>query len=65
VVDGNRKKIWLQGEMLKRGLAFIYPPTGLEAELEAMLVVEARARRAGEGIWVDDAYADVAADKAY
>ncbi len=41
------------GERLKRGLAFVYPPTGTEA------------RRAQAGIWADAAYADAPADKAW
>lgn len=61
---GDGKKIWLQGEMLKRGLAFVYPPTGNETRLDEMLAAEASARRTKTGIWVEEAYADIPADKA-
>jgi endonuclease YncB( thermonuclease family) len=64
-LDAAGKKTWLQGEMLKAGLAFVYPPTGFEAQLDEMLALEAAARRARAGIWSDEAYADTPADKAF
>ncbi|MDX2028293.1 MAG: thermonuclease family protein [Alphaproteobacteria bacterium] len=63
VRDGKSKK-WLQGELLSAGLAFVYPPTGEEQKLEAMLRAEAEARRARRGIWADPAYADIPAAEA-
>lgn len=63
-LDREGKKIWLQGEMLKRGLAFVYPPTGFEERLDEMIAAEASARRVQAGIWADAAYADSPADKA-
>lgn len=53
----NGKKIWLQGEMLRQGLAFIYP-SGSEAQLADMRAIEEKARRAETGVWADPAYAD-------
>jgi endonuclease YncB( thermonuclease family) len=60
----NGKKIWLNGEMLRRGLAFVYPPTGFEPGLAEMLAIEAEARHAKAGIWADPAYQDVPVDQA-
>jgi endonuclease YncB( thermonuclease family) len=64
-LDASGKKIWLQGEMLKAGLAFVYPPTGNEARLDEMRTLEAAARRTRTGIWADELYADMPADKFY
>jgi micrococcal nuclease len=63
--DTSGKKIWLQGEMLKRGLAFVYPPTGNEARLDEMRAIEATARAAHAGIWANENYTDVPADRTY
>ncbi len=52
------KAIWLQEEMLRSGLAFVYPPTGIEFNLSALLKAEDAARAAKIGIWSDGAYAD-------
>jgi micrococcal nuclease len=57
------KKTWLQGEMLKAGLAFLYPPTGNEANLADMEAAEAAARQDKRGIWADAVYADLPADQ--
>jgi len=65
VLDAKDGKIWLQGEMLKRGLAFVYLPSGEEARLDEMRTLEAAAWRAKAGIWADDTYADTPANKAY
>lgn len=59
----NNKKIWLQGELLKAGLAFIYPPTGFETNLADMQRLEETARHEQHGIWADPHYADLPADK--
>jgi endonuclease YncB( thermonuclease family) len=61
-LDAGGHKNWLQGEMLRRGLAFVYPPAGNETRLDDMRTAETAARRAGTGIWSDIAYADTAAD---
>jgi micrococcal nuclease len=53
---------WLQGEMLRAGLAFVYPPTGDEPRLDDLLKLEHTARQAKQGIWNDPAYADEAAE---
>jgi micrococcal nuclease len=57
-------KIWLQGEMLRAGFAFVYPPTGDEARLDEMLKTEDEARQAKRGIWGEKVYADIPAAKA-
>ena len=64
-LDASGKKIWLQGEMLKAGFAFVYPPTGNETRLDEMLALETGARHARTGIWSDEAYADTPADKVF
>jgi len=64
-VDAQNNKIWLQGEMLKRGLVFLYPPTGFEARLDEMRALEAAARQAKTGIWSDNAYSDALADQPF
>lgn len=61
--DGG-KKIWLQGEMLHAGFAFIYPPADNEPHLAEMFKLESEARHAGHGIWADPTYAEKAAEKA-
>ena len=53
--DVKGGKIWLQGEMLKRGPASVYPPTGDEAPLDDLRVLEAEARRTKTGIRAEDA----------
>jgi len=64
-LDTNGNKIWLQGEMLRQGLAFVYPPTGDEARLDEMLAAEEAARRGEIAMWNDAAYADTPADRAW
>jgi micrococcal nuclease len=54
-------KMWLQGEMLKAGLAFVYAPAG-NAKLTELLQAESEARTAKRGIWADALYADTSAD---
>ncbi len=63
ILGTNNNKIWLQGEMLKQGLAFVYPPTGSETHLDEMRTLEAAARQTRIGIWADEAYADTPADR--
>lgn len=59
------KKTWLQGELLRQGLAFVYPPTGSEPHLEELLQAERSARTARRGLWNDPDYAGLPADKPY
>jgi micrococcal nuclease len=54
-------KIWLQGELLHAGLAFVYPPTGAEPHLGDLLKLEREARQAGRGQWGETALADLPA----
>jgi len=63
VSNAEAYKVWLQGELLHRGLAFIYPLTGNETRLDDMRAAETVARRSRTGIWGEDAYADISADK--
>ena len=64
-IDGDKhQKIWAQGEMLRTGLAFIYPPTGDETRLSDMRAAENEARQARRGIWAVSPYADIPADHA-
>jgi endonuclease YncB( thermonuclease family) len=65
VTDNTGRKIWLQDEMLRRGLAFVYPPNGTEARIDDMRAAEKAARLAHAGIWSDSDYADVAADRVW
>lgn len=59
---GDEKPQWLQGELLSKGLAFIYPPTGHEARLAEMYDAENTARKAHMGLWEDTAFADSRAE---
>jgi endonuclease YncB( thermonuclease family) len=63
-IAANNRRIWLQGEMLRQGFVFIYPPTGFETRLADMRMWETKARADKAGIWSDDNYADIPADKA-
>ena len=58
-LDDKNNRVWLQGELLGAGLAFVYPPAGSEARLENMLKLEHAARIAHLGIWAGDAFADL------
>jgi endonuclease YncB( thermonuclease family) len=55
---------WLQGEMLRRGLARVYSFADNRALVPEMLAIEAQARAAGRGIWRLDWYAVSPADDA-
>ncbi len=48
---------WIQGEMLRRGLARVYSFPDNRARLPDMLAIEDRARAAGRGIWGHRFYA--------
>jgi endonuclease YncB( thermonuclease family) len=64
VQNDKGKPVWLQDEMLRLGLAFLYPPAGKEDHLDDMRAAEAEARHAKRGLWGDPAYADISADDA-
>lgn len=56
VAEGADAGLWLQGEMLARGLARVYSFPDNRALVAAMLAAERAARAAGEGIWADPWY---------
>ncbi len=49
--------VWLQGEMLRQGLARVYSFADNRAAVAEMLVLEREARAAGRGIWSHPYYA--------
>lgn len=49
--------VWVQGEMLARGLARVYTFADNRARTAELLAIEARARAARRGIWADPFYA--------
>lgn len=49
--------LWIQGEMLRLGLARVYSFPDNRAGVKALLVYEAQARAAKRGIWSDPYYA--------
>ena len=54
----------LQETLLSEGLAFLYPPTGDEPNLDFLLKKESQARQENRGLWTDPAYADIMAEEA-
>jgi micrococcal nuclease len=56
--------LWLQGEMLRRGVARVHSFADNRALVAEMLAVEDAARRARLGLWRDPAYAVRRADEA-
>ncbi len=56
--------LWLQGEMLRRGLARVHSYADNRALVAEMLAVEDEARRARRGLWRDPAYAVRRAEEA-
>jgi endonuclease YncB( thermonuclease family) len=50
-------KLWVQGELLSRGLARVRSFADNRAAVPEMLALERRARRARRGLWADPAYA--------
>ena len=59
--DGD---LWLQGELLRRGLARVYSFRDNRALVAAMLALEREARAARRGIWSHEFYAVRRADRA-
>jgi len=49
--------VWVQGEMLERGMARVYTFADNRARAAEMLALEGRARAARRGIWADPFYA--------
>jgi endonuclease YncB( thermonuclease family) len=62
VVDAEGGEVWLQHEMLRRGLARVYTFRDNRACAAELLAVEREAREARRGIWADPFYAVRAAD---
>jgi micrococcal nuclease len=56
--------LWLQGEMLRRGLARVHSYADNRALVGEMLAVEDEARQAPRGLWRDSAYAVRRAEEA-
>jgi hypothetical protein len=56
--------LWLQGEMLKRGLARVMSYADNRALVPEMLELEAEARAARRGLWRENSYAVLKADEA-
>jgi micrococcal nuclease len=56
--------LWLQGEMLKRGLARVASYADNRALVPEMLALEAEARAARRGLWRENFYAVLEADEA-
>src|SRR5262249_51265004 len=55
---------WIQGEMLKRGMARVYSFADNRALVTEMLALEGEARAAGRGIWADPFYRILAPEDA-
>jgi micrococcal nuclease len=56
--------IWVQGELLRRGLARVHSAADNRLGIPEMLALERRARRYHRGIWSDRAYAVLSAEDA-
>lgn len=57
VTSGRNKGMWVQGEMLRQGLARVYSFADNRAKVGEMLALEREARGEGRGIWALDYYA--------
>lgn len=57
VIENDQPGPWVQGEMLRRGLARVYSFPDNRAFVEEMLNLERDARAAGQGIWALPYYA--------
>ncbi len=61
-VGGDDNRVWVQGEMLKRGLARAYGLEGSTQCLAELIAHEALARSERAGLWADTIYAVRSAD---
>ena len=57
VASGQNKGLWVQGEMIRQGLARVYSFPDNRARIDEMLALEREARQARRGIWALDYYA--------
>lgn len=57
LVSGPNKDKWVQGEMLRQGMARVYSFPDNRALVDEMLALEQEARQAKRGIWALDYYA--------
>ena len=57
VTTGRNKGLWVQGEMLRQGLARVYSFVDNRSLVDEMLALEKEARQARRGIWAQDYYA--------
>src|SRR3546814_9669358 len=55
--DGTPEGVWVQGEMLRRGMARVYTFADNRALVAEMLALEREARAARRGIWGHPFYA--------
>jgi endonuclease YncB( thermonuclease family) len=55
LIDGDARH-WVQGDLLRRGLARAYAPAGQRACGEDLLAAERPAREGRRGLWADAAY---------
>lgn len=62
VMDGDTPGLWVQGEMLRRGLARVYSFPDNRALVPEMLALEREARAARRGIWALPYYAILGTD---
>lgn len=56
MVGEKPNQVWLQGEMLRLGLARVYSFADNRALVDEMLSIEKTARKNGNGIWADPFY---------
>lgn len=56
--------LWVQGELLRRGLARVYSFADNRSRIAEMLAIEREARAAGHGIWALDYYRILRPDEA-
>ncbi len=59
---GDGHGLWLQGEMLRAGLARVWVPSNTPDRLAQMLALEDEARRARRGLWSDPFFAVLEAE---
>lgn len=56
IMTGTNKGLWVQGEMLRQGLARVYSFADNRSLVAEMLAIEKEARQARRGIWALDYY---------